>query len=55
MTVPWSVAPQVQFYRRDLLSDAGYDAPPEDWAGWREMGRRLLGPEIDVVEAVAWA
>ena len=39
--VPWSVAPQVQFYRRDLLADAGYDAPPEDWAGWREMGRRL--------------
>ena len=24
-----------------------------DW--FREMGRRLLGPEIDVVEAVTWA
>lgn len=39
--VPWSVAPQGQFYRRDLLGEVGYDAPPEDWDGWRAMGRRL--------------
>lgn len=39
--VPWSVAPQVQFYRRDLLAQAGYDAPPTDWAGWRAMGLAL--------------
>lgn len=39
--VPWSVAPQVQFYRRDLLARAGYDTPPADWDGWRAMGRAL--------------
>lgn len=39
--VPWSVAPQVQFYRRDLLERAGYAAPPTDWDNWRAMGRRL--------------
>lgn len=39
--VPWSVAPQVQFYRRDLLERAGYQAPPTDWDGWRDMGRAL--------------
>ncbi|MBB3347046.1 MULTISPECIES: extracellular solute-binding protein [unclassified Sphingomonas] len=39
--VPWSVAPQVQYYRRDLLERAGYAAPPEDWDSWRRMGQRL--------------
>ena len=39
--VPWSVAPQVQFYRRDLLAQVGYDDAPQDWAGWRRMGRAL--------------
>ncbi|MET0271101.1 MAG: extracellular solute-binding protein [Sphingomonas sp.] len=39
--VPWSVAPQVQFFRRDLLAAVGYDAPPTDWAGWRAMGLAL--------------
>ncbi|WP_197277266.1 extracellular solute-binding protein [Sphingomonas profundi] len=45
--VPWSVAPQVQFFRRDLLARAGYDAPATDWDGWRAMGRRLkaLAPD----------
>lgn len=39
--VPWSVAPQVNFYRTDLLAAEGYDAPPGDWAGLLEMGRAL--------------
>ncbi len=39
--VPWSVAPQVQFFRRDILADAGYAAPPLDWAGMRTMGRAI--------------
>lgn len=39
--VPWSAAPEAQFYRRDLLAAVGYDAPPLDWAGWRAMGHRL--------------
>ncbi|AIT05457.1 hypothetical protein MC45_02505 [Sphingomonas taxi] len=39
--VPWSVAPQVQFYRRDILGEAGYDSSPEDWDGWRAMARAI--------------
>ena len=39
--IPWSVAPQVQFYRRDILDQAGYAAPPEDWEGWRTMARAI--------------
>ncbi len=39
--VPWSVAPMVQYYRRDLLAAAGYEAPPQDWAAWRTMARAL--------------
>jgi len=39
--VPWSVGSQVQFYRRDLLAEVGYDAPPGDWDGWRTLGARL--------------
>ncbi|KQN40843.1 hypothetical protein ASG37_03500 [Sphingomonas sp. Leaf407] len=39
--IPWSVAPQVQYFRRDILGQAGYDTPPLDWAGWRAMGRAL--------------
>ncbi|MEH3108352.1 MAG: extracellular solute-binding protein [Sphingomonas fennica] len=39
--VPWSVAPQAQFFRQDLLAAAGYDRPAADWAGWRAMGRAL--------------
>ncbi len=39
--VPWSVAPRVQYYRRDLLAAAGWDAPAGDWDGWRKMGFAL--------------
>lgn len=39
--VPWSVAPQVNFYRRDLLAAVGYDAPPDDWPGLRTMALKL--------------
>lgn len=39
--VPWSVAPQVQFFRRDLLAAVGYGTPPTDWAEWRRMAFAL--------------
>jgi ABC-type glycerol-3-phosphate transport system substrate-binding protein len=39
--VPWSVAPQVQFYRRDILARAGYPGPPEDWDDWLRMGHSI--------------
>jgi multiple sugar transport system substrate-binding protein len=49
--VPWSVAPQLQFYRRDLVERAGYAAPPADWDAWRAMALRLkrLRPEAYAV------
>lgn len=39
--LPWMVDTQVQYYRRDLLADAGYPAPPADWAGWKRMARAV--------------
>jgi multiple sugar transport system substrate-binding protein len=39
--VPWSVAPQVQYFRRDILAAAGYAMPPLDWAGWLQMARAI--------------
>lgn len=39
--VPWSAAPQVQFWRRDLLALAGWDSAPQTWDGWRRMGLSL--------------
>jgi multiple sugar transport system substrate-binding protein len=39
--VPWSVGSQVQFYRRDLLGEVGYDAAPTSWDGWRDLGAKL--------------
>lgn len=39
--VPWAVAPQAQFFRRDLLAAVGHDAPPTRWAEWRECARAL--------------
>jgi ABC-type glycerol-3-phosphate transport system substrate-binding protein len=39
--VPWSVAPQVQFYRRDILARAGYPEPAGDWDGWLRMGHAI--------------
>jgi len=35
--VPWYVDTRLLFYRRDLLKAAGFDAPPRDWAQWRQM------------------
>lgn len=39
--VPWSIGSQVQFYRRDLLGELGYDEAPLTWDGWRDLGARL--------------
>lgn len=39
--VPWSVAPQAQFYRTDLVERAGYASPPTDWAEWRRMAAAI--------------
>jgi multiple sugar transport system substrate-binding protein len=33
--LPWYVDTRLLFYRRDLLAQAGFAAPPQDWAQWR--------------------
>jgi len=35
--VPWYVDTRLLFYRRDLLSQAGFDAPPRSWGEWQQM------------------
>ncbi len=35
--VPWYVDTRLLFYRKDLLTQAGFDAPPKTWDQWRSM------------------
>lgn len=35
--VPWYVDTRLLFYRRDILSNAGFGSPPRDWAEWTRM------------------
>ncbi len=35
--IPWYVDTRLLFYRADLLRDAGFDAPPRDWAEWQRQ------------------
>jgi multiple sugar transport system substrate-binding protein len=42
--VPWYVDTRLLFYRSDLLKQAGFDAPPRDWAEWRRMLAALSRP-----------
>ena len=35
--VPWYVDTRLLFYRRDLLAQAGFTAPPQSWAEWTAM------------------
>lgn len=42
MAVPWTADGWVQFYRRDLIAEAGHAAPPPDWADWRRMARAIV-------------
>jgi multiple sugar transport system substrate-binding protein len=46
--VPWYVDTRLLFYRRDLLAQAGFAAPPTTWAEWMQMLvaiKRIVGPE----------
>jgi multiple sugar transport system substrate-binding protein len=46
--VPWYVDTRALFYRRDLLADAGYSAPPRDWGEWLRMlaaVKERVGPD----------
>jgi len=46
--IPWYVDTRLLFYRSDLLKQAGFDAPPRDWAGWRRMLAALSHPDRKV-------
>jgi multiple sugar transport system substrate-binding protein len=35
--VPWYVDTRLLFYRRDLLRQAGFSAPPRSWQEWKRM------------------
>ena len=35
--VPWYVDTRLLFYRRDLLAQAGFTAPPRSWSEWTAM------------------
>ncbi len=39
--VPWYVDTRLLFYRRDILAQAGFAAPPSDWAEWLRMARAI--------------
>lgn len=46
--VPWYVETRLPFYRRDLLEQAGINAPPANWDQWRTAMaaiKREVGPE----------
>jgi len=43
--VPWYVDTRLLFYRTDLLKQAGFDAPPRNWAEWRRMLAALSNPQ----------
>lgn len=43
--VPWYVDTRLLFYRRDLLRQAGFNAPPRDWAEWRRALAALSRPD----------
>ena len=43
--VPWYVDTRLLFYRKDLLRQAGFDAPPTDWEEWRRQLAALSHPE----------
>lgn len=43
--VPWYVDTRLLFYRKDLLRQAGFTAPPRDWTQWRRMLAALSHPE----------
>ncbi|WP_254606272.1 extracellular solute-binding protein [Sphingomonas bacterium] len=47
MAVPWTADSWVQFYRRDLIAEVGYPAPPLQWEEWMRMARaiRRLHPD----------
>ncbi|MGF9710640.1 MULTISPECIES: ABC transporter substrate-binding protein [Paenibacillus] len=42
--VPFWTESQVLYYRKDLLKNAGFDAPPKTWDEFRAMAKKLTDP-----------
>lgn len=40
--VPWTADSWAQFYRRDLVAQVGYAAPPTNWAEWTRMAKAIV-------------
>ncbi len=40
--VPWTADSWMQFFRRDLIAEAGYAAPPADWPEWSRMADAIV-------------
>ena len=48
VATPWYVDTRLIFYRSDLLAEAGYEAVPQTWAGWKQAMhavKRRAGPD----------
>ena len=46
--MPWYVDTRLLFYRRDLLTQAGFERVADTWAGWRlqlQAVKRVVGPD----------
>jgi multiple sugar transport system substrate-binding protein len=46
--IPWYVDTRLLYYRRDLLQQAGFDAPPKSWDEWTRMLaaiKAMVGPQ----------
>ncbi|MDP9086912.1 MAG: extracellular solute-binding protein [Pseudomonadota bacterium] len=41
VAVPWTADSWMQYYRRDLVAEVGYPAPPLAWPEWLRMARAI--------------
>lgn len=49
--IPFWTESQVLYYRKDLLKNAGFDAPPKTWEEFRKMAKALTDPSKGVYGA----
>jgi multiple sugar transport system substrate-binding protein len=46
--VPYLHGSEILFYRKDLLEQAGYSAPPKTWEAWQEAAAKVQAANKDV-------
>ncbi|KOV78498.1 sugar ABC transporter substrate-binding protein [Nocardia sp. NRRL S-836] len=39
--IPWYVETRLVYYRKDLAKTAGYETPPKDWQGLKDMAKAM--------------